>query len=198
MKTTGLLAFLIILASSLFAQETQTYQTFKNHKQTIEIKGMGAPMIDFSGTVDAFTFLWGGGAAAIINKNLYIGGFGYSAYNGLNPDGLTAEEDYENYFDYGGIWAGYIFKPNELIHPIFDIKAGWGNLAIDNLETGILVNFSTYVIKPSFELEMNINRYLKIGLDVHYRHVGKVEILTSTYDLSGTGVGLSFKFGWFE
>ena len=155
-------------------------------------------MIDFSGTVDAFTFLWGGGGAVIINKNLYLGVFGYSAYNGLNPDGYTKNDDYKNYFEYGGIWAGYVFKPNELFHPVIDLKAGWGNLAIENLETSVTINFSTYIIKPSFEIEMNINRFMKIGLDIHYRHIGKVDILTDSYDLSGTGIGLSFKFGGFE
>lgn len=158
---------------------------------------MGGPMIDFSGTVDAFTFLWGGGAAVSINKNIYLGGFGYSAFNGLNPDGFTKQEDYENYFEYGGVWAGYVFSPNKVIHPVFDIKAGWGNLAIENLNTGITNNFSTYIIKPSFEIEMNINKFMKIGLDVHYRHVGEVEIEKFTYDFSGTGLGFSFKFGWF-
>ncbi|SEH05450.1 Uncharacterised protein [Candidatus Venteria ishoeyi] len=159
-------------------------------------------MIDFSGTVDGFSILIGGGGAMTINNNLFLGGFGYSAIGGFNPDGLTEEEGYNDYFEYGGIWIGYVFKPNEVFHPAFDLKAGWGNSAIENVNEGTTSNFTAYVIKPSLEIEMNVTRYMKIGLDIHYRHVSEIDMSTtgtpSIYNFSGTGIGLSFKFGWFE
>ncbi len=198
MKAKLFLIFFLILNLSILAQEKPNYQTFKTHKQTIEFGVMLSPMIDLTGTVHDFSFLWGGGAAVIINKNIYVGAFAYSAYKGLNPDGYTKAENYNNYFECAGIWTGYVFNPNILIHPVIDLKAGWGNLAIENLDTELIINFSTYIIKPSFEIEMNISKNLKLGLNIHYQHIGQFNILTETYNMSGTGVGLSFKYGFFE
>ncbi len=202
MKKYLITALPILLTFALNSQVKPDFQTFRQHKSTIELKGIGGPMIDFSGTKDGFAILMGGGGAISINKNLFIGGFGYSAIGGLNPDGLTSEDGYKDYFEYGGIWMGYIFKPNEVLHPVIDLKVGWGNAAIENIDEGTTTNFTAYVVKPSFELEMNVARFMKMGFDVHYRHVSEIDMTTGTtpaiYNYSGTGIGLSFKFGWFD
>ena len=202
MKKIALISLLALLSTSIFSQNGSSYQTFVNHKSTVKINGFGGPLIDFSGTIDGSAILAGGGGAVLLNDHLFFGGFGYSALGGFKPDALTEEDGYKDYFEYGGVWIGYIFQPNKVFHPVLDLQAGWGNAAIEYLEEGTITNFTAYVIKPSVEIEMNVYRFMRVGLNVSYRHVSEIDMSTGTtaslYNFSGPGIGLSFKFGWFE
>jgi hypothetical protein len=189
---------LIFFLMDGFSQENKPVQTLFHHSSTIELKGVGGPMIDLTGSTSGFACLAGGGGAVLINRYLFFGGFGYSALGGFKPEGYTSSEGFRDYFEYGGLWTGIVFFPDQPIHPVFDLKAGFGNLAIEELQDGEVFNFSTWVVRPSLQIECNVTRFMKIAVDVHYRHTGEVQVYVNDYaNLSGPGIGFSFLFGWF-
>ncbi len=195
MRRALLICCLILWVFQSTGQLTNEYQTLKNNKGALSVDWMVTPMIDVSATPDHFVLFAGAGIAALLNDRFYLGLVGYSALGGINPDGYEDPDYYSNYFEYGGLWAGYIFNPKQIIHAAVDVKLGYGNLAIGEGQGEEFLNFGVYVLKPAFELEMNLNDHFKIGCDFHYRIATPVPLyITESASLSGPGLGLTFKY----
>lgn len=141
-----------------------------------------------------FAFMMGGGGGIIIN-DFIIGGYGIGLANTLLFDN-TAEEIS---FGHGGFWLGYQFMPNKMIHAVIQTQLGWGNLNSKD-HMGVLIDNvdKLFIFTPSLEAEMNITRFLRLSIGGSYRVATLVNNdILSAGDLSGPGVNLSFKFGWF-
>ena len=198
MKRSLLLIAVLFVSNFVLAQNQEEYNTLKSHTGTIEIRGMGGPLCFLSANHTEFTAFAGGGGAVLLNRSIYLGGFGVSAIGGMNPDGYDDPEAFRNYFDIGGIWTGYVFQPGKVFHPVIDLKIGWGNFAIHDLFADEYMNLGVYSIQPSFQIEANINSFLQVDLGVHYRYVSPLDLYVyQTASLSGVGFDITFKFGWF-
>jgi hypothetical protein len=195
MKSKLLITCLVLSTFLSFSQESTRFESLKNNKAKLDVDWMFSPMIDISGTSEEFKIFAGGGAAAIFNDNFFAGVYFSSAIGGLNPAGYDDPEEWKNYFEYGGVWAGYRFNPDKLIHGILDIKTGFGNLALGEDLGADWINQSVYVFKPALEMEFNLNKRLRLGFDIHYRYISPVPLYLNDYAyLSGPGLGLTFKY----
>ncbi|MBN2613742.1 MAG: hypothetical protein JXB00_19450 [Bacteroidales bacterium] len=197
MKTTMkkkivLLAVIIITVLHLNAQEDEIQTLFNG--QPLKISGFGGPAMNFTTFNDEFAFMMGGGGGLMIN-NLFIGGYGTGIANTIQYE----DTDDELSFGHGGFWLGYTLYPNKLVHLSIQTQMGWGKVDRMNSRHEMLENIDKiFVITPIIEAEMNVTRYFRIGLGGQYRIATLDDnTIIDSKGLSGPGVVLSFKFGWF-
>jgi len=134
---------------------------------------------------EEFSLNNGGFFAFEINNNFLIGWSGYGGGESLE-DGRRAE------IDGNDLLLGYTFQSNRSIHPAVYMKGGRGSLDI----TGENDDRVT-VYEPSIGLEVNVFRFMRIGLEGGYRFVTDVQTPGfSDKDFSSPVVGLRLKFGW--
>jgi len=159
--------------------------------------GFGGPFINTTFlTVPSFSI--GGGGAALITKNFFIGGFGQgtSSIRPINST-LTGFEDYNLEAEMGGLWIGYIIRTKHFDFTISG-KSAWGNISLINPYINVTEYDNISVLIPSIEIEKRLGTITKISLGVFYNFYNDVNLATYTNkDLSAPGVSLSFKFGLF-
>ncbi len=194
MKKLLLLFLGICFITGLKAQEDDDFQTLFGG-ESIEISGFGGPLMNFSMLDGKFAHLMGGGGGLLIN-NFFLGGYGVGLTNTIP----FQDTDNEIGFGHGGFWLGYNFMPNKVIHPVFHVQIGWGELS-ERRPDGEKVNQgdNIFVLTPTLEMELNITNYFKIAAGGNYRYVTFIdEEGYSDSDFMSPGVFLSFKFGWFN
>jgi hypothetical protein len=197
MKTTMkgtliLICMLILCIVRINAQDEEMQTLFGN--RPLKITGFGGPFMNFTVLNGKFACMMGGGGGIIIN-DFMIGGYGIGLANTL----LIDNTDEEISFGHGGFWIGYQLMPNKIVHPVIQVQLGWGSLNSKDRFGDLLYNIDKlFIITPIIEAEMNITRFLRIGIGGSYRIAAFTnnEILSAA-DLSGPGVNLAFKFGWF-
>jgi hypothetical protein len=197
MKTTMkgtliLICMLILCIVRINAQDEEMQTLFGN--RPLKITGFGGPFMNFTVLNGKFAYMMGGGGGIIIN-DFMIGGYGIGLANTL----LIDNTDEEISFGHGGFWIGYQLMPNKIVHPVIQVQLGWGSLNSKDRFGDLLYNIDKlFIITPIIEAEMNITRFLRIGIGGSYRIAAFTnnEILSAA-DLSGPGVNLAFKFGWF-
>jgi hypothetical protein len=197
MKTTMkgtliLICMLILCIVRINAQDEEMQTLFGN--RPLKITGFGGPFMNFTVLNGKFAYMMGGGGGIIIN-DFMIGGYGIGLANTL----LIDNTDEEISFGHGGFWIGYQLMPNKIVHPVIQVQLGWGSLNSKDRFGDLLYNIDKlFIITPIIEAEMNITRFLRIGIGGSYRIAAFAnnEILSAA-DLSGPGVNLAFKFGWF-
>ena len=120
-----------------------------------------------------------------INENFLVGWSGYGS-------GTELENGVDVGIDGNDLMLGYTFDSNQAIHPAVYLKGGAGRLEINDND-----NDAISVIEPSIGVELNVFRFMRIGLDGGYRFVNGVD--TEGYsdsDFSSAFIGLRFKFGF--
>lgn len=137
-------------------------------------------------------------AGVILQSNILLGVFFTESLSGMYPWGYDPDE-YLNFFDYGGLSLGYTFSPQKLIHPIIQLKSGWGNFALGENLGEVYTDLSCLVIQPTVGFEMNLNQNLKLSLAIHYRHTNSLDIFQfreASFDAAG--VTLRITVGIFD
>ena len=218
MKKIVLFVIATVLCYVAIAQEGDEFQTiFKNFKIS-SVRGFGGPSMSFSTIDGQFVHFMGGGGAVILNDKFFFGGFGSGTTNLVNakdyytgtPE-VNRYEDFRVEMDYGGFWLGYIFGGKNPIHPIIHLQTGWGNVhlsedVIDNNDfpfgysgsSTTIYSSGIFVLNPVVEMEMNITKFLRLGIGANYRLVYGLDLNGyANNDFAGPGGFLSFKFGWF-
>lgn len=208
MKKLTLSLILLLIVGVLFAQKTVSFDDFSennsvsdgNEVQTVmssfelkKISGFGGPTMSFTSINGEFSVLNGGGGALLIN-DFFIGGYGEgmsSIYHQFE-DKVSIRE-----FSHGGLWLGYVWAPEKIIHPMISTRCGWGNVK-GRYSTNNYFDESIYVVVPSVSAEINITRFCKVNLGVEYRQTfgANVNSLKNS-DLSSVGAYTSLVFGWF-
>jgi len=120
-----------------------------------------------------------------VNNNLLIGWSGYGS--GTNLDNGDKAQ-------IGGhdLVLGYTFNSHRSIHPVVYAKGGRGSLKINEQKVDKVT-----VFEPSVGIEVNVFRWLRMGLEGGYRFVTNVDANgLNDNDFSSPVVGLRMKFGW--
>ena len=176
--------------------------------------GFGAPVIKV-GSVDGTTGVFAGGRGGwVINRTFVIGGGGYGWASGMH-NLSTFERDTSVAFGYGGLELEYLIQSDEVVHATVMTLIGAGGFTVfersgsssgnDWNNNRNLYNTATFVIEPAANVEVNILKWLRLGLGVGYRVVTGIDYQmltedgrTITYDNSTVGgffgVG-TIKFG---
>lgn len=195
MKTKNIiLLFTLCLMSLGLTAQNQDYNYLSDGDW--RLSGFGAYMIEFSGINGEFGVSSGGGGALLVNQTFYLGGYGIGLSNDVvynNPD-----VQYNISFGHGGLWVGYIFRSDQLLHLAASSKFGWGNLTLTDFNDATLDKDNIFVITPQIEGEVNVNRWFRVNVGLGYRYTAGI---TNNYvddsAINGPVGTLSFQFGWF-
>jgi hypothetical protein len=186
------LIFLTLILSSftamdqLYAQGEGDSTSYLLSEKTV-LSGFGAPFIEFSSVNEQFAVCLGGGAALMVNKTFFIGGYFEGIVTNHYREDLKIVVDAETpkiSFEHGGIWLGYIYKHKKAIHGGLSMKLGWGEIDLKDGESGNPESDYDYrdrifTIQPQVEAEFNMTEWFKVNVGVGYRIVTGID---ATYD----------------
>ncbi len=181
----------ICFTASVSCQDEEIQTLFGNGTR---ISGFGGPFMSFTMINGEFAHMMGGGGGVLLG-NFFLGGYGEGLTNYIED--IEGGDKIE--FGHGGFLTGYSFLGVKPLHPTFSLQVGWGNISLQDPEGwDVYYNDNIFVVNPTIELEMNFTKFFRLSVGGHYRLVTGVDasVLTNQ-DMSGPGVFLGFKFGWF-
>ncbi len=191
MKKLLFITFGFIVCLNLAAQDDDEIQTLFG--KGTKITGFGGPFMNFTVINGEFGHLMGGGGGVIMN-GFFFGGYGVGLTNYIeNIAGREIE------FGHGGFWTGYSFFGSKPIHPSISTQIGFGGISVKDEGSYYSYNEEpVFVLNPTIEVEMNFTKFFRLSLGANYQWVPGVDKNNlTTQDMSGPGVFLGFKFGWF-
>lgn len=174
------------------------YVSFGNYYQQINKK-------------DASSFHFTG--AWVIDKKVAIGltGYGFSGNNGRLTFKDSTEKDIYLDGGCGGITIEPIIMANRRIHITFPVFVGAGGFVLnskDDLNYSTSSNYSkntktkkidaksAFVLEPGVDIEINVFKFMKLGIGAKYRHTSDVKLNGFSKDiLKGFSFGWNLKFG---
>lgn len=181
MKYITTILFLIITVS-VFGQREETIFNNRGISLTGIWGGSTNGLVSFG---EEFSLNNGGFFAFELNDNFLIGWSGYGSGETLS-DGTNVD------INGNDLLLGYTFNSYKAVHPVLYVKGGRGGL-----DVGDEPRQNVSVIEPSAGIEINVFRFMRVGLEGGYRFVTGVNgSSVSGSDLSSPVVGLRLKFGW--
>lgn len=185
---------LMLLIAALFWTFNLAAQEETLFNRAHVVGAFGGPFIEYSFGSDDVTTSVGGGGALIVN-DFFIGGYGI---------GSVDQNIFDNNFErielaHGGLWLGYTYPSNKLVHLFTSVRLGWGGLGID-LNDDFDTLDGVFVTTPEAGLEINIFGFFRIAATAGYRYVSGVNELRSGVDkdaFNGMVGMLTFRFGGF-
>jgi hypothetical protein len=149
----------------------------------------------------------GGSIAFIANHGLAIGFAGKGFFTELK-EGITSSARNTYSGGYGGLLIEPVLFPKSPVHLSFPVILGAGGIA-----KSVLYNYyypyeytqvevedaeAFLVAEPGVELELNVARWLRLGLGCSYRFTTDLEpVVFDTDIMDGLTAGFSLKFGKF-
>lgn len=182
-------ALTLVLAIGNQAYSQDETQYLLNLKK-VKVSGFGNTNHNFSQVDGNLAYSSGGSGAFLFDYKYFVGIYSHSLETthsrediysstfdpSLNPDEQPLYVKNKLHFDHGGIWLGYIHKPNSLVHWGTNIKLGGGRIALNDRD----IDFEDLeehhrdfvgVLTPEFDVELNIARWFKVNLGIGYRVV---------------------------
>ena len=143
-----------------------------------ELNGKTETMVGFRG-------------AWLLNHNIYLGLAGYGTSREL--------KNTDRHKGYGGVIAGYIFKPSKVVHYNIEMLLGAGGLADGRHSNDDTDNTDAFaVVEPSANVSFSITQYADLSFGLSYRLVQETnQANLSDSDLSGLSFNTSLVFGRF-
>lgn len=194
---------LIILSISLgHAQDSTSYQFLFSGKNTTQ-SGFGSFLISVGSLNGELSTLIGGGGGALINQRFFYGGYGMGLAGKIETEAISGEAlAYQ--FKHGGIWLGYNFMPEKLVHFSVGIKAGWGRIRQSLLETpaepsSLEFTDKIQVLMPEIMVQINLLEWFRLDIGASYQGVLGIQP-NDFYDDSDFNQFLgnvNLSFGWF-
>lgn len=200
MKKLKLILILIFIASISFSQETEEKaeinSLIKNPPK--KVTGFLSPVITLGSIGGETAYYQGLGGAVLINNRFFIGGYENSIENNVST--TVGSDTYEINYQSRGLWVGYNFFSEKVVHFSVSAFAGKGeiNLHENNLDVWLYDDI-IFEIAPIIEIEFNVTKFFKIGIGGTYKLALDVDQFTmlADSDFSGPGGFASLKFGWF-
>ena len=194
MKTLWIIFLIILSMNCLFAQE-ETLVDGEFHSG-----GYGGPVWKvglINGKVGMFS---GGRGGWIINHRVAIGGGGYSLLFNIDTDAVS-ENGKPLYLDmsYGGFEIEYIHHSDRLVHWTIHTLLGRGAVKLkEHNPNEAKESDSFYILEPSFNIDLNVASWFRIGFGGSYRIALGVDLDgVSSSDICGPSALIIFKFGRF-
>ena len=162
------------------------------------VSGWGGPLVrvgEFAGTTSGFI---GGRGGVLLGGSFTIGGMGMGLINdNIREPGPTGRQ---LTMGYGGLYLEQMFAPSKLVHvSVGTLLGGGGASWMDRQDRRVQTpTDGFFVIEPELSIEVNVTRFLRIGLTGSYRRISGLDLVGLPSDqLDGPMGGLSFKFGRF-
>lgn len=200
MKKIIILLALVSSIGFLNAQEKDQDNIKTLFSKPSKIRGYIGPISSVTNIGNDIVYMSGSSAAGIFNDHLILGFYNlelkdYAIFE--NNNSITTSVD----FEHRGLWLGYIFMPKRIIHINTNVQIGKGNLDVfDPNKDRWLEDDFVFVITPSLEIELNLFKFLRLGIGANYTLASDVDNNTtlSNNDLTKLGGFASLKFGWFR
>ena len=189
----GLFTFLILGVSN--AQDKTLMNSINSDKK---ISVFGGPIVSAVPMNSTYGVGFGGGVGLVID-NFFIGAFGMgNVLENTTINSSNMLHDIE--IGYGGLWLGYSFKDEWLVHPYVSLRSGLGTLELyhsSNDEMNFLFE-RIAVVSPEVGLEVNIIKQLKLAGTVGYRWMNNLDNnLLIGADYNGLLGSITLRFGGF-
>lgn len=200
MKKIFLFLILISTAGFLNAQDKKANDIETLFSKPSKVRGYIGSLNNITTLNGETEYMSGVNVAGIFNDHFIFGFYKVDLDNHIfsNNDNYIGSD---MNFVHKGLWIGYIFMPNKIVHFNANVQAGKGNLEIHNnfMNTWIEDDF-VFVLTPSLEAEFNVTKFLKIGIGANYRFAMDVNEFNNynNNDFSDVGGFINFKFGWFR
>ena len=193
------LAGLILLISITSWSQDKEYKTLVDFSDA-RISGMGGLMMQYTAVDGEFAYMLGGGGAVLLG-DFFVGAYGLGLTNNI-PLNWEENEEYQSgdrfSIGHGGFWLGYSLFGEKPIHVTFSSLLGWGSIGVGSEYYPSSISDGIFVISPTIEAELNMTRFLRIGVGATYNIYTFVNLQGySGSDFSAPGGFLAFKFGWF-
>lgn len=167
-----------------------------------DIGGFGGPIYRVTQLAGETMAIGGGGGAMLINRRFAIGGMGVGGTT--NVDAIIGGSPVrgEMDFGYGGLTLEVITRPSKLVHATYGLLIGGGGISIwpDDLRPRNPTDSTEVfgVTEPQLGIELNVAKWMRIGVTGSYRFVFGAEVPKLVDDnLSGASGSLVFRFGKF-
>jgi hypothetical protein len=168
--------------------------------------GYGAPIIGVTRLAGATGLLLGARGGAVLRRQFVLGAGGFSLVNDVAAPAAAQGGPGSHNLRFGsaGFWFAYILSPDWLVHPTFGVLLGGGTVGYQVTEQGpgtpaTYTNSSFYLAQPEIEADINVTRFMRIGVGAYYRFVlgVKLEDKVTNGDVGGPGALLAIKFGYY-
>ena len=215
MKRTTLLLLMLLAAGTLMAQEQEDTEmkTLFGNSGIRSNGGYGGITTGYTQLDGRDAIVIGGKGAWLINHKVGIGLAGYGFLSEFKRD-AQLNADYQLAGGYGGLMFEFIAAPKSPIHLNFPVVVGAGGLAYverngflggSDLNPFREDSQAFFVVEPGIELEMNLIRFMRLGLGVSYRYTSEIDLayagnggrIMDTDALNGLTGGITLKFGKF-
>jgi len=157
------------------------------------VGGFGGPILN-TNIINNTSLSIGGGGAAVFSNGLFLGGFGLGT-----SDFLANESQLPNYtmkVEYGGLWTGFIQPINKKLSYSVSLKTGFGEAQLLNTTEKQLYYDNLMVFSPEFAISWRTAYISTIQLGVYYNLFTGIDFHNHvSYDFSGPGFSIMFKFG---
>lgn len=164
--------------------------------------GFGGPMYRVSQVSGETMVLAGGGGAMLINRRFAIGGMGLGGTSAVDAilGGVPTRGEMD--FGYGGLTLEMITRPSKMVHATYGVLLGGGGISVwpdDRRPRSTFDETESFgVAEPQIGAEVNIVRWMRIGVTGSYRFVfGSEETRLANTNLSGASGSVVFRFGKF-
>jgi hypothetical protein len=182
---------LLISTASLLAQSDSTQPVAPDPTKTLITSdnftsgGFGGLVLKAGSMDGALGIFVGGRGGWVINRTFVVGGGGYGWANSMHMTGYpTNARDTNATFGYGGLELEYLINSSEIVHGTVMMLIGAGGFSViersdsdENAWYGgrTLYSTTTFVIEPAANVELNILRWLRLGVGAGYRVVTGID-----------------------
>lgn len=189
--------------SATQAQEEMKY-LFQGKDGNMKVSGFAGVFNEFSEVDNDFGFSMGGGAALLLDRRFFLGAYGmglttrhlkrYSVYDYTLNTNIQTDDLYTR-FGHGGLWLGYIHKPQNAINWGVNMKIGWGAVTLSEQEYYVNApdyNYNgwdrydkdnVFVFTPEANLNLNLLKWMRVNVGLGYR------LVTGVNNTYGEAVG---------
>jgi hypothetical protein len=190
MKARILTVFILLSTITGFSQGDQNFSI---------VGGFGGPMFSTTKIDQGTSLIIGGGGAAVFSNNLFIGGFGVGtsdmiANNATIPD----YKDYAIQREYGGPWVGYIFRANKRMYLTGSLKAGFGDIWLNNKKENHIIYDDITVFTPQITIDYRLLNVVYLSVGASYDQFINTGLLNyNEKDFNKIKLNFSIKFGYY-
>ncbi len=200
------------------SQQKEKKEIFKRSRDYYEMKtlfgrkrsngGYGAFWLGYS-VIDNMNALQFGGRGSWVIQHSFAIGFGGTGFiNEYHYDAIL-DRDVFLTGGYGGIYLEPVLLPASPVHLAFPVLLGVGGVSFvsyDDVTWGsnFVEDYEAFlIIEPAGEIELNLARFMRIGLGVSYRYPVAFNLGQSpdgaadARKIEGLTYNISFKFGSF-
>lgn len=161
---------------------------------TTDVRGFGGPLLGVAQAGDGVVMLTGGRAGLVL-ADRWVLGLALAGTPRFLGAGAVPAGDEQLSFWQGGVLVQRLFLDG-VVRPRVGVLVGAAWLQLERPGGGTRDGLA-FAAEPQLGLEVNVARFLRVGLDVGYRLVAPVPAGLRFTQVSGVSGGLTLHFGWF-